>query len=58
MADVLSSLSCPVQTNKEEDPVERLCDDETLAVSCLSQRGTRMQQRAGATFTPIHGGSL
>lgn len=58
MADVSSSLSCPVQTNNAGDPVERLGDDETLAVSCLPQWGTRMQQRAEATFTPIHSGSL
>lgn len=48
----------PSRQTKTEDPVEQLGDDETLAVPCLPQQGTRMQQRAGATFTAFHSGSL
>lgn len=47
----------PSRQTMTEDPVEQLCDDETLGVSCLPQQGLRMQQRAGATLSPIHSGS-
>lgn len=43
---------------KTEDPVEQLSVDGTPKASCLSQQGFRMQQRAAATLSPIHSGSL
>lgn len=59
MADVSSSLSCP-RPDKQRKRIllNRIRHWQSLAVSCLSQQGLRMQRRAAATFTPIHGGSL